>query len=272
MTERHSFPGPEPRDLIIEVNVGDVVVRLEPEATSTEVVLDGPTDGVTVEEVAGAVRVIQRRRRIGFFIDTLTVTVTAPTQSRPTLQTGSADIVLTGTAADTMVRVGSGDVRIDEIDGDADLTTGSGDLTVAHVHGALHARSGSGDLRLGRVDGPATLATGSGDATLDHAGADVTAKSGSGDLTLGHAGDVRFTTASGDLHVTRVDAGSVTAKSAAGDVRVGVTAGTPVWTEIDTLTGSVRNDLQSLGAPAADQPYVQVRATTISGDIHLRHV
>lgn len=272
MSKKHVFPGAHPRDLVVEIGTGEVTVALDPAATATEVVLAGTTDDVEVEETGTSVRVIERRRRIGFLNRGVTVTITAPAGSRPDVQTGSADVVVTGPAGTTSIRVGSADARIDEVDGDADLTSGSGDVTVAQVSGHLHARSGSGDLRIGRAGGSVTLSTGSGDATLDHAEAGVTAKSGSGNLVVGHATDVRFTTASGDLQVTRIDAGSVTAKSAAGDVRVGVRSGTPVWTEIDTLTGSVRNDLQSLGAPTDGQPYVQVRATTISGDVHLRHV
>ncbi|MDP9821497.1 DUF4097 family beta strand repeat-containing protein [Nocardioides massiliensis] len=272
MTEHHSFPGAHPRDLVVEIGAGDLTIRLDPDAVGTEVVLDGPTEDVEVEETDDAVRVVQRRRRIGFLSRGLDVTITAPAGSRPDVQTGSADVVVTGPAGTTSVRVGSADARVETVDGDADLVSGSGDITVAHVSGRLHARSGSGDLRIGRAAGPVTLSTGSGDASLDQADADVTAKSGSGNLVIGHAAEVRFTTASGDLHITRIDAGSVTSKSAAGDVRVGVGAGTPVWTEIDTLTGSVRNDLQSLGAPTDGQPYVQIHATTISGDVHLRHV
>ena len=98
-------------------------------------------------------------------------------------------------------------------------------------------------------------------------------KTGSGDLQVNRSeGDVSLTTASGDLTIGTAPRGKVTAKNVSGDVRVGIPAGTPVWTDINTVSGSVRNNLTSVGKPAKDQDYVELRASTVSGDVHLRQV
>ena len=61
----------------------------------------------------------------------------------------------------------------------------------------------------------------------------------------------------------------MTAKTASGDVRVGVVPGTPVWTDIRTASGRLASDLPATGEPGPDQPYLEVRATTASGDVTL---
>ena len=95
-------------------------------------------------------------------------------------------------------------------------------------------------------------------------------KSGSGDLVVEEAHEgLSLTTASGDLAVRRMHRGELRASNVSGDIAVGIPAGVPVWTDISTLTGSVSSTLQGAGQPEDGQDYVEVRAKTVSGDIHL---
>ena len=55
----------------------------------------------------------------------------------------------------------------------------------------------------------------------------------------------------------------------ASDSSVGIPGGTPVWTDITSMTGAVRSSLAGAGAPTEGQDYVQLRAKTVSGDIYL---
>ena len=99
---------------------------------------------------------------------------------------------------------------------------------------------------------------------------ELAVKTGSGDAQLGSVtGDVVFTTGSGDLVIARASSGRVTAKTASGDVRIGVASGTPVWTDVRTASGRLSSSLPSTGEPAADQAFLEVRATTASGDVTL---
>jgi hypothetical protein len=50
---------------------------------------------------------------------------------------------------------------------------------------------------------------------------------------------------------------------------VGIPSGVPVWTDVSTLTGSVTSNLVGAGEPAEGQPYVELRAKTVSGDVRL---
>jgi DUF4097 and DUF4098 domain-containing protein YvlB len=81
--------------------------------------------------------------------------------------------------------------------------------------------------------------------------------------------DVELSTASGDLVVELMRRGQLAAKNVSGDIRVGIPAGTPVWTDVSSMTGHIRSSLQSAGQPAEGQDYVELRAKTISGDILL---
>jgi hypothetical protein len=71
------------------------------------------------------------------------------------------------------------------------------------------------------------------------------------------------------VRVGRFPAGKLTTKSVSGDVWVGIPAGVPVWTDITSTTVTVRSRLTGAGEPAAGQPYVELRARTVSGDVLL---
>ena len=121
-----------------------------------------------------------------------------------------------------------------------------------------------------RADSNLLVTTGSGDVRVNGAGGELAIKTGSGDAMVGSlSGEVVFTTGSGDLVIDEAAPGRITAKTASGDVRIGVLAGTPVWTDVRTASGRLASNLPSTGEPAADQPYLEVRATTASGDVTL---
>ncbi|MDQ6641356.1 MAG: DUF4097 domain-containing protein, partial [Actinomycetota bacterium] len=131
----------------------------------------------------------------------------------------------------------------------------------------------SGDVRIGTAASPVGISTGSGDVTIGTTSASTVIKTGSGDLTVNRAEtDLSLTTASGDTEVGRFSRGALRAKSASGDVRIGIPRGVPVWTDISTVSGRVGSDLESAGEPAPGQDHVEVRASTVSGDVLLRQL
>ena len=115
--------------------------------------------------------------------------------------------------------------------------------------------------------------SGSGDVLVGTAGTRTVVRTGSGDLEVGDSlGTVTLTTGSGDLTVRHARGGRLSAKGGSGDVRVAVPRGLPVWTDISTMTGQVRSDLESAGPPADGAPHLEVLARTMSGDVVLTHV
>lgn len=269
---KQTFPTPGPTSLFVEIGAGLVRVRATG-TTETEVVVEGrDAEDVTVEQRGSQIVVVAPRRRVGFFGsgEDLTVTVTLPTDSDLTTRLGSADLDAEGRFGRARLKSGSGDVRVETLAADAVVHAGSGDVEVGSSLGDLRVKTGSGSVQLGRVTGSSVIVSGSGRITIDTAEDATVAKTGSGDVRIGEvSSDVSISSGSGDLEVGRARRGVVKAKTASGDVRVGVPEGIPVWTDVSCVTGSLRSDLAGAGRPEEGQDYIEIRATTVSGDIGL---
>lgn len=270
-----TFDTPGPTSLYVELGSGDVNVRAE-DVTETTVTVDGrDADEVTVEMRGNQIVVLAPHRRTGFFGESheLDVNVTLPRDSELATKLGSSDVVATGRLGTIRVRSGSGDVRLDELGDSAVVETGSGDIEIDSVAGELRVKTGSGDVAVDRLDSTAGISTGSGDVELGTTRADVSVKSGSGGMRVREArSDLSLSTASGDLHVGVMRRGSLRAKNVSGDIRVGIPASVPVWTDISCVTGQVSSTLDGAGQPEQGQDFIEVRAKTVSGDIHLEQL
>lgn len=263
-----------PTSLYVEIGAGTVAVHAAGSDT-TEIQVEGrDADDVAVEQRAEQIVVVAPQRRGGFFGlgSDLTVSAHVPIGSELATKLGSADLVVTGTIAAARLKSGSGQIRVEEISGDADVLSGSGDVEVETALGNLRVKTGSGDTRVGRASGAVQVTSGSGQVEIRSAEGETATKTGSGDVRVETArGDVSMTSASGDLEVGSISSGAIRAKTASGDVVVAVPTGTPVWTDISCLTGIVRSSLTSAGKPEQGQEFVEVRATTVSGDVVLSH-
>ncbi|GAB4011168.1 DUF4097 family beta strand repeat-containing protein [Nocardioides ultimimeridianus] len=235
MNDSHEFDTPEPTVLVVAVRDGQVVITAA-DVTTTTVRVTGPrADEARVEQRGGRVLVIGPRHR-GFSAAThLRYDITVPTDSQLVVRSGSASLEVTGRLGTTRVKTGSGDVAVDGLSGPGVVDSGSGAISVGDSAGALRLRSGSGRVRVGSSR-EAVVSTGSGDISV-------------GTLT-----------------------GKLVAKSGSGDLRVGVASGFAVWTDITTGSGRLTSDLPRMGEPERGAPYVEIRATTGSGDIALTSV
>ncbi len=272
---RHTFPTPTPISLYVEVGSGAVRLRAT-ETAETEVLVEGRhAEDAMVEQRGREIVVKAPQRRAGFlsFDTDPEVTVTLPTGSDLAIRAGSADLVARGQFGSAHVKSGSGDVTLEDLTGDTVVQSGSGDVRISSCAADLRVKSGSGAVQIARTSKSAVVASGSGRIGLDLALHDTVAKSGSGDVHIGVSSTaVTLTSGSGDLAVGRVERGAVRAKSASGDVAVGVPAGIPVWTDISCVSGTIRSDLQGAGEPASGQDHIEIRATTVSGDITLSEI
>jgi DUF4097 and DUF4098 domain-containing protein YvlB len=268
-----TFSTPHPVSLVVELKSGDLVVDAADTADTVVEVSGKDADEVSVEQRGEEILVLARQG--GFFSSApqLSVHVSLPQDSRLSAKLGSADVRVTGRLGACTLKSGSGDVRVDELAGDSTIETGSGDVSATVAGGALRVTCGSGDVQLDRVSGRTEVATGSGDVLVGSSSDALRVKSGSGDLRVREAlDDVALSTASGDLVVERFGRGRLTAKNVSGDVAVGVPAGVPVWTDVSTTTGRVRSTLTGAGTPEPDQDFVELRATTVSGDVTLEQL
>lgn len=272
---QHSFETAGPTSLYVEIGSGDVDVTAADVSETTVTVTGRDADDVIVEQRGDQIVVLAPRRRglLGGGEHELSVDVVLPTDSELSTKLGSADLAATGRLGTCRLRSGSGDVRLEQLGGDASVETGSGDISIGTAAGDLRIKSGSGDVQADRLDNGTSISTGSGDVELGTARGRVQVKSGSGDMRLRDAHtDVALSTASGDLAVDSMHRGALQVKNVSGDIRVGVPANTPVWTDISCVTGQVSSNLRGAGQPEQGQDYVEIRATTVSGDIHLEEL
>jgi DUF4097 and DUF4098 domain-containing protein YvlB len=272
MPEYH-FETHNPVNLVVEISKGNVNVRCTDTAESTVVVEGKHAEDVVVEQHGDSITVSEPGRGRIFGDNTLHVEVVVPKHSNPAVRTGSADIQVEGPADNAQLRSGSGDCSLEIVEGHLLVETGSGGIRVDAVHGNLKVKSGSGDVEVGEAGGTSSISTGSGDVTVETARGNTVVKTGSGDLSVGAAhDDTSFSTGSGDVSIDLVDRGRLTVKGASGDVSIGVKAGVPVWTDITTVSGTIRSELHGAGQPQEGQDHIEVRAKTVSGDIALSEV
>lgn len=218
-------------------------------AAETVVELDGDRLLIKTPETSGMGWLFGRRSVA------LTITVRVPLDSAVDAKIASADVVCHGRLRALTINNASGDVSAEHVTGDVSINTASGDIRLGRVEGSIRANSASGDLR------------------VDYAGDDVTNHSASGDTTIGTTvGDVKFRTASGDLRVGNARSGKVRAGTASGDVTIGVPAGTGVWLDLNTASGTTTSDLAVGGETPLSGHDLELRVSTASGDINVHRV
>ena len=233
-----TFDTSAPITLYVELRAGALDVTAA-DTAQTAVEIRGDALDVTVEQRGDRVVVVAPSRKSGFLRSSseYDVVVTVPADSALVAKLGSADLVASGRLGEGRITSGSGDVRVEAFGGGATVRTGSGDVTVGTAAGPLH------------------VVTASGDTSLEEGVADVTVAS-----------------ASGDVHVAGFRRGALQVKNVSGDVHLGVPPRVPVWTDVRSVSGSVASGLESRGEPADGQDYIEIRATTVSGDIRLEQL
>lgn len=271
----HGFDTPHPISLYVENGSGSVELRATRTATTQVHIRGKDADQVVVRQDGEEVSVIAPKHRGGFLSGDrqLDIEVSLPATSSVTVKAGSADVRATGALGSTRVKCGSGDVALEDLGGVAVVDTGSGDVRIQQARGELRVRSGSGDVEVGEAATTAAISSGSGDIRLGRVAGPVVVKTGSGDLEVAEAdGDVAMTTGSGDTLIRTARRGRITSKGASGNVQVGIPTGTPVWTDVKTVTGNLRSTIDGVGQPEPGADHVELRATTVSGDVVLAPV
>lgn len=211
----------------------------------TRVELEGLNDAgreaveeALVEHSGDEVRVEVLREKtiiLAFRAPRIRLRVTCPHGTRLRAEIVAADLRARGSLGASDVKTVSGDVELPDVGGDLTLKTVSGDLVAGRVDGALSVNTVSGDVRVGAV-----------------------------------ASSVSGKTISGDLAVRSVSSGTVGLQSVSGDLRVGIASGIGVWMDLKSVSGDTRSDLAPADGPGeSEASTVEVRAKSVSGDIHL---
>jgi hypothetical protein len=227
---------------VTPLNGGDTAQEA---ARRTRVVLE---DDTLLVQVAAADSWLWRRT------PKLGITIRVPAGSALAGKITSAAVRALGVYSVVQLDVASADVEVDEVTGDAALDAQSGALSIGRVGGALRIHTASGNLAIGDVTGDVSADTASGKITVSSAGGSAKVKSASGSIEVGslRQGTARISTASGNI-------------------RVGVAAGTGVYLDLDTASGTSTSDLTAHGdvPPGSPPAELDLRVRTASGNIHV---
>jgi len=213
----HRFHTPEPVELEVKVPSGDVDVETV-DGDETFVSVEGDEKLLELTDVRqdGRRIVVELKERKAFGISisigafsfgngSLRVRARVPHASRAELSTAAADMKLRGRYGALEVNSASGDLALHgEVERDAVVKVVSGDVRLDRVGGDLRVQTVSGDVEAAAVGGSVTTKSVSGDVRVESVRAgSVNAQSVSGDIEIGIAAgtnlDVDAGSLSGDL-------------------------------------------------------------------------
>lgn len=252
---RYDFPTPKAPKLRFGIAAGRIEIET---ADVTETTVDVEAIRGDIEELKveqhGRDIVVEGRKRFGFKSDQeFDIRIRAPHGSDADANVATASFRATG--------------RLGELE----VNSASGDIQAELVERGARIRSASGDVQLGSVGGRSDVNTASGDVQVGSAAGGGTIRSASGDVQIGEtAKQVKLNTASGDMLIGAIAEGAVDVKSASGDVRIGVKQGSRLRVDARSLSGDTTSEIELGGAePGTGGPLVEIKGTTMSGDIRI---
>jgi lia operon protein LiaG len=199
------------------------------------------------------------------------------------------------------VRLGVGEVKVHNVEGDLHVSTASGRISSTDTRGRLRLSSGSGAVDARNANGDIELNTGSGSITASEMrGGSVAMRTGSGSVTASGVESPRFTagTGSGSMRLSGVTSERVSASTGSGgvnlellsrfdelrvstgsgSVRLAVPEGTGARVEMRTGSGGISSDLPLTISGTTQRNHIRgtigdgsanIRVTTGSGGVRL---
>jgi hypothetical protein len=137
--------------------------------------------------------------------------------------------------------------------------------------GGLIAKTASGNVVAEGVRGRTVVEAASGDVELGTCG-ELEAKLVSGDLTVGEArGRLTVTTVSGDVRVRAFSGAEARIQAVSGDLALDVVPGRRVFFDVSSVSGTTASTLDPVEGQrlAAEAATIEIRARTVSGDVHV---
>jgi DUF4097 and DUF4098 domain-containing protein YvlB len=262
-----------PGKVALKIGLGGGHVSVETDdVTETSVDVEALRDDEATHEAIAAMR-IEARDRGGFH----EVVVEAPKRSGGWLGAlGRGPKIGVRIRcphdADLRINTSSADIEVEGRVAEVELNTASGDASLENVTVSLKANTASGDVSVREIGASGAIKTASGDVRVQRAHGTLTANLVSGDFELGEAfDDISIATVSGDQEIAALRGGEhAKVQSVSGDVRIGIAPGLKLWIDGSSVSGSMRSELELEDAPAAEEgPMVELRARTVSGDVHI---
>jgi hypothetical protein len=278
-----TFDTPSPISITVELGVGDL--RVTASDRDDTVVDVRPTNPARKSDVTAAEQTRVEFANGALFVKTpkswrqwapwgggesVDVVIDVPTGSQLRGNAGLAAVRTAGRLGECHYKIGAGDLHVDDA-GPVDLVSGAGELSVGTCTGHAELKTGSGAVRIARVDGSATVKNSNGETSIGEVTGELRVSAANGRVVVEHAhAGVVVKTANGDVRLGDVASGTVVAHTAYGKIDVSVHDGVAAWLDLGTRFGTVRNELDDGGPPAAGEGTVEVRAQTSYGDITIR--
>lgn len=217
----------------------------------------------------GMVRVSVETSDPGFMVEQRgDLVLVSSDRDTPWLSRRSAFVVIE-VPDDIDLAVNTASARVDcEVPaGRVTVRTASGDIDL-HSADTVTIKTASGDASVGSVAGAIRFSSASGHLHVpgECAGSGVFSTA-SGDIRIGDASaTIEASTASGDIEIARLTGRQATFKSMSGAVAVGVPRGTTLDLDVSLLSGRLR-----LPEPEADRKpterHMSIKAKLVSGDL-----
>ena len=197
------------------------------------------------------------------------VTIELPANSRLEGEAGFADFRSDGRLGDVRIETGAGDVQLDQT-GQLHVVTGAGTVTVNHALGRAGITA-AGDMRIGEIDGDAEIKNLNGKTWVGEVTGGLRVMSANGDIAVDSAlAEVSVKTANGSIRIGEVVSGAIVLETASGGLDIGIRDGTSAWVDARTRFGRVHNALGQVEGPESSQKSIEIRARTSFGDILIR--
>ncbi|KXO95674.1 DUF4097 family beta strand repeat protein [Tsukamurella tyrosinosolvens] len=279
-----TFPTPEPIDLAINLQVGDIdVIATDRTDTVVTVTPSSPNkaadrrgaDATRVEFDGGRLTVVGPKPKLGLmsFIgatESVDVTVELPAGSRFTAESAVGSVRTEGRLAATRIKATTGTVELDTT-GDLWLRAGHGNATAGTVDGTAEITADHGQIRIDSIARDAVLKASHGSIRIGETSGGVEANLSYGDLDIDRAtSSVSAKTAYGAITLNEVSDGVIDLESSYGKLTVGVAEGVPAWLDLSSKEGRVRNHLDENLPDSITGDHVAVRARAKFGDIDIR--
>ncbi|AUN41711.1 DUF4097 family beta strand repeat-containing protein [Tsukamurella tyrosinosolvens] len=279
-----TFPTPEPIDLAINLQVGDIdVIATDRTDTVVTVTPSSPNkaadrrgaDATRVEFDGGRLTVVGPKPKLGLmsFIgatESVDVTVELPAGSRFTAESAVGSVRTEGRLAATRIKATTGTVELDTT-GDLWLRAGHGNATAGTVDGTAEITADHGQIRIASIARDAVLKASHGSIRIGETSGGVEANLSYGDLDIDRAtSSVSAKTAYGAITLNEVSDGVIDLESSYGKLTVGVAEGVPAWLDLSSKEGRVRNHLDENLPDSITGDHVAVRARAKFGDIDIR--
>jgi hypothetical protein len=208
-----------------------------------------------------------RPRSAGGSVD---VTIELPGGSHVTGAGQLTDFSCDGPLGGCRIKTGIGHIQVDCADS-LNLRTGIGDISVDRAASHSEITVGSGDVRVRELDAGAVIKNSNGDTWVGVAGSDLRINAANGSIAVDLArASLVAKSANGDVRLGEVGRDAVVLETRLGDLEVGIREGTTAWLDVRAKAGRVHNTLEEAEAPGPSAETVEVRAHTTAGNVVIR--